>query len=226
MGVVRDIPPINLDHLVTFIKARHAQISLKRGGGENDASVSIPGCPSLYSTSFKSHVTELSVRLPISYRRSWSHSRNNYRHLLVSSTLEKTKWKARSTIQLLKFNILSNIGKITMHKNMKLCFRNDYRGSKESTVSGLTLTLKPKRPCSSGLILIRTRLSWGTTPFNCKRKVECEYSKLIFHSWNKDCANKFSTSIMLYYHGLNVKHLLETDCYWSQSTFSHYFNLI
>lgn len=30
MGVVRDIPPINLDHLVTFIQARHTQIGLKR----------------------------------------------------------------------------------------------------------------------------------------------------------------------------------------------------
>lgn len=29
VGVVRDIPPVNLDHLVTLIKARHAQIGLK-----------------------------------------------------------------------------------------------------------------------------------------------------------------------------------------------------
>lgn len=29
VGVVRDIPPVNLDHLVTFIKAGHAKIGLE-----------------------------------------------------------------------------------------------------------------------------------------------------------------------------------------------------
>lgn len=41
--------------------------------------------------------SELSVGLLLTYRRSWSHSRNNYRHLLVSSTLEtaeKARWEA------------------------------------------------------------------------------------------------------------------------------------
>lgn len=30
MGVVRDVPPINQDYLVTLVKARHTEVSLKR----------------------------------------------------------------------------------------------------------------------------------------------------------------------------------------------------
>lgn len=60
------------------------------------------------------------------------------------------------------------------------------RTSASRLASALTLTLKPKRPCSSGLILIRTRLSCGTTPFSCNSKVKSVSHGAVFHrllSW-------------------------------------------
>lgn len=61
MGVVRDVPPINLDHLVAFIKAGHAQISLKRWKEKEKKrplasvylDVRLKNAASPYSTSFK-----------------------------------------------------------------------------------------------------------------------------------------------------------------------------